>query len=167
MEPLFENRCIRNEAIFLEFYRRFRLLSPPYICSYLICAYCLYHFFVYWATYDIFALSYLFGPALLPCAIWYACRRDAKLALRREIEINGGTPAENHIVVTEYGIASHYPNSSTEISFSNIKKVRRSRNLIYVITKAKITWIIPKNTFTRGTADEFLSFLKSKGIKVR
>ena len=167
MESLFENRYIRNEAIFLEFYRRFRLLSPSWIFGYLLCAFSLYNFIICWITYDFYDLTYLVGPALVPGVAWYVYRRDAKIALRREIEINGVNPVANHIVVTECGISSHYPNSSAGLSFTSIKKVRQSKNLIYLTTKAKITWIIPKATFTKGTADEFLTFLKSKGFKVR
>ena len=165
MEPLFENRHIRDEAMFREFFRRTQLLSPVYILSYLCCGYLLFNFVFVWIAFGYFEPYLpLFATGLLGF-YWLLYRRNIKLTMNRELEMSNGKPLEQRLVVTENCFIGYAPTSSMEIPFDNVKKVRQSKNLILVCTKAKQAFVFPKATFTKGTPEEFLAFLKSKGIK--
>ena len=74
-------------------------------------------------------------------------------------------PIDQHLIVTENALTGSTSTGSADLSFEHIKKVRQSRNLIILYTKAKQAFVFPKAAFTRGTAAEFLAFLKTKGIK--
>ena len=166
MEPLFEIRYTRDEALFREFFRRTQLLSPIYIFAYLYSAYCLFNYFFYWFITGDWSQIYLI---VLPCGLlgflWYLYHRSIRITLNRDLETNGGKPMEQHLIVTETVMTGSTSTGSADLSFEHIKKVRQSRNLIILYTKAKQAFIFPKAAFTRGTAAEFLAFLKTKGIK--
>lgn len=166
MEPLFENRYIRDRSLMKDFYRRSMLMSPAAIILYLACLYCL------WNTIEILYLADFFYPGYLLLAVfvlglvWFGYRRNVNLTLKRDLELNNGQPIAQHIVVTEQGFTAHGINGSQEVTFNTIKKVRKTRKLILLITNARLVWVFPKASFTRGTPDEFLAFLKTKGFKV-
>ena len=165
MEPLFENHYIRDEAMFREFFRRTQLLSPASIIGYLCCGYLLFNFIVAWAVLGYFELYLLLFAAGLLGFYWLLYRRSIKLTMNRELEMSSGKPLEQRLVVTEDCFIGYAPTSSVEIPFDSVKKVLQTRNLILVCTKAKQAFVFPKATFTKGTPEEFLAFLKSKGIK--
>ena len=167
MAPLFENSYIRDESILLEFNRRFRLFSPVYILYYLFSAYCLYQFFTVLIFWGVPVLRFLLIPVLLMLFLWYSCRRGAKISLNRDLEINNGQPLRIYLVITQETITCYDPNGSATIPLTCIRRVRQSRNLIYLTSKAGVTWIFPKATFIRSTPDDFRSFLNTKGLRVR
>ena len=166
MEPLFEIRYTRDEALFREFFRRTQLMSPIYIFAYLYSAHCLFNFLFYWFVTGDWSQIYLIA---LPCGLlgylWYLYQRSIRITLNRDLESNGGKPIDQHLIVTENAITGSTPTGSADLSFERIKKVRQSKNLIILYTKAKQAFVFPKAAFTRGTAAEFLAFLKTKGIK--
>ena len=49
------------------------------------------------------------------------------------------------------------------------KEYRKSqtKNLILLKSRANLIYILRKDTFTKGTKDDFIAFLRSKGIKVK
>lgn len=55
----------------------------------------------------------------------------------------------------------------TEVSFDNMKKVILSKNLILIRSAGNMLYIFPKDSFTVGTPESFLEFLKEKGLKIR
>ena len=167
MAPLFENSYIRDEAIHREVLFRFRLLSPVYILCYLFCAYCLYQFFTVLILWDYIILRFLIIPLLFLLLLIYSCRRNARMLQARDLEINNGQPLRIYLVVTQEGITSYDPNGSATIPFDRIRRVTQSKNLIFLITKARVIWIFPKATFIRCNPEDFLSFLKTKGLRVR
>ena len=51
-----------------------------------------------------------------------------------------------------------------ELPYDKVKKIAQTKSLIILRSQANFWYILPKNTFTKGTAEEFLAFLKSKGL---
>lgn len=45
--------------------------------------------------------------------------------------------------------------------------VDKTKNLILLQSKASLIYIFRKDTFTKGTTDDFVIFLRSKGIKIK
>jgi hypothetical protein len=53
------------------------------------------------------------------------------------------------------------------MTFDKIKGAVQTKNLILLRTKANMIWIFRKDSFSVGSKEEFISFLKNKGIKVK
>ena len=54
-----------------------------------------------------------------------------------------------------------------KMELSSIKKVVQTKNLILVFTKARLVWILRKDTFGDRSKEEFLAFLRGKGLKIK
>ena len=53
------------------------------------------------------------------------------------------------------------------VEFNKIKNAIQTKNYILLRSKANLIYIFCKDTFTVGTKEEFVSFLRAKGIKVK
>ncbi len=85
---------------------------------------------------------------------------------KRETEMYGG-PLEIVSRVTDECIESSTSTGVVNrLEYGNVARVLETKNLILLCTKARLLYAFDKNTFTGGTKEEFMEFLKSKGIKV-
>ena len=168
MEPLFENRHIRNKAMFQEF-GRYSMLHNPATIIFSICTVALLHLTVSdWFANETLSINYLFYICILWGSFIFVYYRSVDLSVKRELELNHGQPMEQHFFVNEDGFTAQGPSGgTTEVSFDTIKKVRQTKHLILLCTKTKLFWAFPKQTFTKGTPEEFLAFLKAKGFRVK
>ncbi|MBR2715543.1 MAG: YcxB family protein [Ruminococcus sp.] len=82
-------------------------------------------------------------------------------------ELFGG-PATIKSFVTEDSVRALAPSGGTnEVAYNNVRRAIQTENLIFLQTKANLLYVFLKDGFTLGTAEEFIAFLKSKGIKVK
>lgn len=51
-----------------------------------------------------------------------------------------------------------------ELPYAKMKKLAQTKHLILVSSEAKLWYIFPKDAFTKGTPEDFLAFLKTKGV---
>lgn len=167
MEPLFENVYVRDEKLLKEYLKRLMLRRPIDYFLYIIAGIYFIECAVMW-----FWLEYINPFVLILLAAVIALKvvgyhRSVKLALQRDLELNGGEPVKLEVAVTEDAIRAQTRVDAPEIPFSSIKKVIQTKNLIVLISKARLAFVLTKDGFTRGTAAEFLQFLRNKGIKVK
>lgn len=167
MEPLFENVYVRDEAVMKEYLRRMLLLGPSAIFAYVLVGYMLVNLIVLWVWIGYFAFPYLIASAFILLLHLFIYRRTLKLTMDREKEVNGGEPLELHTTVMENSIACRTKIDAPEVAYSSIKKVIQTKNLIIVVTKAKLAFIMSKDGFTRGTPEALLQFFRDKGLKVK
>lgn len=168
MGTLFENRTIMNENLTKEMYRYYHFKLPIYIvidvfmglsflanlAALLLEGKCNYSVFFLVPAFVLFQ-SYLYD-------------KNVKTQLRRDNELYCGMPIEVQMIVTgEYVKAVKANGTSNEVSFSNIKRAVQTKNLIFLESEAKLIYVFRKDSFVKGTAEEMISFLKGKGIKVR
>ena len=90
-----------------------------------------------------------------------------KTTLKRDIELfgkplSGVTKVTCDSIITEAEFAGN-----TETGLDKIKCAHQTKNLILVRTKARLIFIFRKDGFSIGTKEDFVAFLKNKGIKVR
>lgn len=98
----------------------------------------------------------------------YLYDKNVKTQLRRDNELYGGMTIEVQMIVTgEYVKMVKINGTENEVSFSNIKRAVQTRNLILLESEAKLVYVFRKDSFVKGSAEEMISFLKGKGIKVR
>ena len=96
-------------------------------------------------------------------------KRNIKISLERDKESNHGNFVSVQNLVTENSIIvkSSANESGTEFEISCIEKAYRSKNYIYLITKAKLAIVFDINSFSKGTPEELVEFIRQKGIKIK
>lgn len=90
-----------------------------------------------------------------------------KNTLNRNRELYG----ENAEVVSEITKESikqvHSNGTQYHIYYDNIKKGYQTKNYILLHSKANVIYTFEKNGFSVGNEEEFLKFLRNKGIKIK
>ena len=171
MENLFENKYIRTKEYYGEFYLYFHFKRPKLIVVNILfllgfIAGLLFAF----SAHSVSPQSYI-TLIVVPVLMWilmiFRYTKGKKISCERELELNNGQPGESNFMVTEdgidvYDIASE---SKNHINFSQIKKIIKTRNFYILLTKAKLGCVFKKDSFVKGTPDEFLAFLRAKGFK--
>ena len=96
-------------------------------------------------------------------------KKNIKISLDRDKEANHGNFVTVQNLVTENSIIvkSSLNEVGTEYEVSCLDKAYRSRNYIYLITKAQIAIVFDVHHFTKGTPEELMEFVRQKGIKVK
>jgi len=70
-------------------------------------------------------------------------------------------------IVTDEYIQVNAPNGAkAEVQYSNIRRVTRTKNLILLHSRANLMYIFRNDAFCCGGKDEFVAFLREKGIKI-
>ena len=166
MESLFENTYIRDKKVAKEIYGYFYFRRKFYIIVYimlviafaanLVTAICGY-------SYNLPAFILI---PLLFALPFYSYFRQVSILVKRDKEAHGDV-VELNTVVTEDFIQITVLTSVSKVEFDKIKSVIQTKNLILLRTKANMLVIFQKDGFTKGDKDEFVSFLKNKGIKVK
>ncbi len=167
MEVLFENSTVRTKEACKELFGMFYFKRPLYIIvdvTLLICAaFSVYmHVITGEGNYAVYFLTiFMFFLQLISYS------SSVRTQLKRDEEMFGDKPALIEYSVTGDKIIYRCKNSETELNFSQIKKVYRTRNLITLHSKANLAYVMAKDGFSIGTADGFVSFLREKGVKVK
>ena len=164
MDILFENNYTRTLEITKELYRYWYFKRPVLVIFdilfilflvFNIAKYLMYHY-----SYNLIVLIYV------PLLQFYLYHRAAKTVIKRDNEINNGAAMDIKTIATEQFIQSTSSTGSVnKIPYFKIKKVIQTKNLILLCSEAKFIYIFPKTTFTKGTSDEFVVFLRQKGLK--
>ena len=171
MEPLFELRYTKdpNESEYDKEISRRIAFDPPlivfivFVVIYFIGCYVMLRR-IYFPT--IFAL---YAVILLICIRVVAYFRMVKFAQKRYIELYGDVVS--HVVVTVTDDAVRYSSSVASddvvLKLSSIRKIYRTKHLIAFRSEANIIYSLRLDAFIKGTPEEFILFLNSKGFKVK
>lgn len=165
METLFENRYTRDRSVFEEFFGYSYFKTPYAIVCYAVLAICLVLSLTFFTANPYYvAIVALWDIVFFGTRVFFY-NSQVNAALKQDREMHGPN-VDVEIVVTEEGIRTGFPDSnSAMLEFKNVSKVIKTKNLILVRSKAGIVHLFPKDSFTKGTAEEFLEYLKSRGIK--
>ena len=159
---------IRTEAAFREAclccYLKHPINKAIHAASIVIAAALLALQIVYGADfYNVVALiAIVFSWVLNAYRIW----KSGKIAVERDRESYGDVPvkikywigAEQICVETSYGV-------SEEFALANVKYAHETKAIIVLVTKAKQIMLLDKPSFSKGTSEGFMEFLKRKNIK--
>lgn len=160
MDTLFENRYTRTKEIMREYcgYMFFRRPSMR-ICDLLLVFFVVSSILlgsspviavVLLLTAAAQVLAYVYTPAAMQ-------KRDAEAA-------SGGTITVESAATDDLLRFQVSNGAAQELPYAKMKKVVQTKRLILINSEAKLWYILPKDTFTKGTAEDFLAFLKTKGI---
>ena len=85
---------------------------------------------------------------------------NKNLRYKQDLEANNGKPIEVEFLITKEKISS----DDINISFTNIKKIVRTKKFYFLITKQRNCIVLKMDGFTKGTAREFEKFLRGKRL---
>ena len=174
-EKLFEFRYEQDDA-FLKDYLKFAYFGMParrvILAFYVICSAVLAGVAVY-ITVKVPASAWMFWVlavffiAVYAWIIIFRYFQSFKVSQNRKKELYGDSRifCEGWVTDTEMYIANTGNNSENTFPVSSFKKVRETKTLIITVTSARLMSVIPKDGFTKGTAEEFVKFLHDKGVK--
>ncbi len=173
METLFENKYKRTADIYKEYFRYAHFFSPMRIVIFIImmCMSLLITATVLVAaasetldndlitTFVMFCVLLAFY--ILLCILPYFS--SVRIAQKRERELNGDEPLEISSYVSEEDIIFKTRlDGEARLSYSSIKSITVTKNLIVLTSKAKQAFIFPKAAFTKGIPEVFVEFIRIK-----
>jgi hypothetical protein len=168
-EPLFKNSFVRDEqtikTLFISHYLKSKLIKVVGAIYFVL----LINAFISLAIYQYSdALGFLIVYGLIFCSIVFArYKQDVKLFLRRDKELAGERESRVIETVFEDKIEHEFCGNTQILDYSNVAYVVNLQEYVHIVTKAKYVYIFKKDSFTLGNAEDFIEFLKSKGIKVQ
>jgi len=172
-EILFENSHVRDKATVKEMYGYECFKKPTKIVIFALLAFfvILYVGVIIWeyVYFGIWSMEYwIFVPYLIiPILEFLKYKVSVKTTLKRDLEMFG-KPADGTFKVTSDSIIGEASNGAvTETGFDKIKSAAQTKNLIVLRSKANLLYVFRKDGFSIGTKEDFVDFLKNKGIKVR
>ena len=170
MNILFKNEFTRTPDAYRALNKYWFFKRPfPVVC---FCYFALYILGLIWA-----AINALIEPStFLICFITVAALsvfyvftyfRQIKMVVKRDVEMMGSTEYDVSLTIDEEKITYSSGVNSNTIQLSSIKKAFRSEGYIFLMTEAKITFVLKEDSFSVGSLDELLTFLSERKIKVK
>ncbi len=167
MEILFENSYIRNKQLAKEIYMYYyfqrkwlvvcyALLLLAFLANILIS---IFEKTYNWSIFVFVPLFFLFQ--------FYCYFRQVNTMVNRDSEVHGKEISVETIVTNEYIQNTASTGAVNKLEYYKIRSAVQTKNLILLRSKANLIYIFRKDTFTKGTKDELIAFLVSKGIKVK
>ena len=164
MEILFENKYTRTKELAKKlygyiFFTRTSAMIANISMSCLIVLYCV--------TY-VFIRNQLYLWCIIVAGIFVLLKvlsyfLNVKNIIKRDTETNGGNLIEISIKVTASYI-EHFTScgSAGKLEYKNIKSIKKTNDMIFIMSRAKLVFVLPVSTFTVGTADDFVKFVREK-----
>ena len=169
-EILFENRYMIDEAMNRDYLSWMFFRRPAQIVFHIL--FLLYFLFAVIAVCAGFGGVYSWLLLLLVAAVFalqiVRYRRAVKNVRKNIDELYGGTPPEGIVTVTDRLFKSTLSNGAvSQIELRHLTSARRAGNLILLRSDGGLLFVFPADTFTTGSPDAFLAFLRGKGVKIR
>ncbi len=166
MEILFENYYVRDISLLKEIYTYSYFKNPLLlIMNFFIILFTLINLY-FCILKSTFSFSLFIAPIYF-LFVFFRYKSYVKNTIKRDNEVNGGKNIEvNTIATDEYIQNTASTGSVYKVPYDNIKNCKQTKNLILLYSKANLIYIFRKDTFSKGSANEFIEFLKNKGINV-
>ena len=167
MEILFENRCLFNEK-WVKAANKVALFRTPLFLTLHIIFLAFFLFGVIkFLLFQIIDLIFLFIPVWFYIVILLRLLVSNKRTIKIKKEMYGEKPEVVSSVTEECIEQIHSNGMRNKILYANIIRGYISGDYIFLQSKGNILYSLSRNRFTVGTEQEFISFLREKGIKVR
>ena len=170
MEILFENIFVRDKKTAKEIYGYWFFKKPTMVAMYsILAAYataCIVGLIIDFESAKESAFP-LFCALLLPVLMIISYSSQVKMMVDRDKEMGGGEGISCHVTVTDSELTLTAFDGKNSVSVDNIKYAFLTKNYIVIVTKARLMYILKKDSFTIGDSDGFIAFLLKKGVKVR
>ena len=166
MDSLFENTYTADKPFYQELYSYFHFRRPITVATFILCGIC----FTSQLALAIFGLEYNVGimilMALFPLFKLFAYVNQVNSITKRNKEISTEAISICSTVYEDHLEISASNGSTLNIEIAKIRSVVQTKNYIILRSDARLLYSLHKDGFTKGTKEDFLSFLRSKSIKV-
>lgn len=167
MEVLFENSYTRDRQLAKEIYRYYYFQRKWLVVCYIV--FCIsfiadiliavFDKAIIWSVLLFVPIYFLFR--------FYCYYRQVNTMVARDKEVHGKEITVETIVTDEYIQNTASTGAVNKVEYCKIRNAVQTENLILLLSKANLIYIFRKDTFTKGTKEEFVQFLKNKGIKIK
>lgn len=167
MEVLFENKYTRDKEWAKDIYGYIYFRRPMMIVLSII--------FLLYLLIGIYNLMiacavdwfYIFFPVAWYAYIAFSYRRIARTVINRDLEMHGKA-IEVTVTVSEDVIKqTQSTGSEFQLNYGGIKRAVQTKKYVYLWSKTNMLYSLKKESFSLGSTDDFIFFLKNKGIKVK
>ena len=98
----------------------------------------------------------------------YRYRKTVKRWKAQRLEVYGDRDVPITMTISSDGITQSTPElAEMTLSLDKFEKMLITKNLIILRTKARLFVSLRKDSFTVGTPEEFIQFMRQKGVKIR
>ncbi len=164
--PLFENRHVRDEAFFKDFFRATLLKRKVMLVMWSIVLFSSAVNLLSWILNSstpalIFAVAF---PLLAAFVYLYPYTKSVRVMTAREAELVSGElkPYITQCFEEEIRFLTPHGGDAT-VEYAKIKRVKVSRDYLLLGTATRQYFPIKKDGFTVGTYEAFCAFLRAKG----
>ena len=167
MEPIFENQYMRDKETAKEVAAGIYFKRPMAILILVLCGICFaVNLFNLLMGFDAFIYGLIFP--LVYAVFWiYSYLMFKNSLIKRDAETFKGDVVITTGVYEDHITLNASNGSVVELEYGKIKKISLTKNYILVLSKARLMYILKKDSFTKGSLPEFTEFIKSKGLKIK
>ena len=167
MEILFKNSYTRNKELAKEIYRLYYFKRKWLLVFYVLFgASLLINIVSAVSGYSYNVSVFVFVPLFIAFQ-FYCYFRQVNTMVKRDNEVHGKEIVVETIVTDAFIQNTASTGSVNQIEYQKIKSAMQTKNLILLRSQANLIYIFRKDTFEIGTKQEFIAFLKTKGIIVK
>ena len=167
MEVLFKNSYTRNKELAKEFYRAFFFRGKLLWSVYVLMALSFLVNIVFVLIGEDYNIGVLIFVPLFIAFLVFSYFSQVKSMIRRDAEIYGKRVDVETVVTDSFIQITASTGEVGKIEYDKIKDAIQTKNMILLRSKAKLVYIFRKDTFEIGTKEDFIAFLKIKGIKIK
>lgn len=164
MEILFENRYIRDKAFAKEFYRYYYFEKSSLITFYGVLLLTGILLAVFEKIYLWFVLTFV--PVFFAFQ-FYRYFHQINIMLKQDRKLDGGGVTIHGIATEDFIQSATSSGEFKRVHYDAIQYMKQTKDLILLYSKEESVFIFAKNSFEKGTEEEFIAFLKAKGIRVK
>lgn len=165
MESLFENQYTITESVYDEYFAYFYFKRPAAIAGVICCVVALAG--AIWLTAFMGRLGIFSSIAFVIVAAFFVLQiagyfRSRKMYYRIDLDQNGGRPVEMKLVAFPDALTSKNIAAEEErtLEYERLGKVIETKSLFILLTSSRAPYVLKKDSFTKGTPDDFRIFLE-------
>ena len=163
-ELLYKNTFIRDKNTIGEMFKNYYLKSTRFkIIYYILIAAQLFSFC---SDLDFF-FTILFYNCIAIALILLSYYYNVKIAIKRDKEISNGKEILVDVNVYDDRLEANIIEYKHTLYWGDVDYASATKNYIIINTKARFSYILKKDSFSIGTSEQFLEFLKDNNIKVK
>lgn len=167
MEILFQNSYIKNREWAKDVFGYISFRRPAAIVVDVGFFLCIGLGFFYLNVYKIIDVYLFLFPILWIFLQVFLYIKNVNVTLKHNLEMHGKPIEVTFNVTDEHITMLQSTGSEIHLNYANIKKAFQTKKYIYLQTKSNLLYPFKKDSFSVGSVEAFLRFLKDKNIKMK
>lgn len=167
MEIVFKNSYVRNKELAKEIYgyyyfkRKWLVVCNVFVFASFIAniLVAIFEQIYNWEAFILIPLYFLIQ--------FYCYFSQVNTMIKRDDEVHGKEISVETIVTDSFVQTTASTGAVNKLEFDRIRNAVQTKNLVLLRSKANLIYIFRKDSFEKGSTDEFITFLKTKGVKIK